>query len=372
MKYFLIAGEASGDLHASHLMRAIKERDPEAEFKFFGGDAMASVGGELLLHYREMAFMGFITVIRNIRPILNNMRLCKSEIRRFDPDVVIPVDYPGFNLKIAEFVKSELHKPVYYYISPKIWAWKEGRIKRIKRDVDRIFSILPFEVDYFKKHEYSVDYVGNPSLDEVKQFLSKENESEHKIVRDKPIIAILCGSRKHEIRDNLPQMLEAALAFPDYHPIIAAAPSIDKEFYDNIIGDRAVEILFNKTYTVLNSAHAALVTSGTATLECALFGTPQAVVYFVPGGKIVYKAYRSFLKVYWVSLVNLIADKGVVRELLGYKASAKNIKDELELLLLDDNYRKEMIDGYDLMRKKIGENKAPDRAAEMITSLLRK
>ncbi|MGL4993317.1 MAG: lipid-A-disaccharide synthase [Bacteroidales bacterium] len=372
MKYFLIAGEASGDLHASHLMRAIKERDPEAEFRYFGGDEMASVGGELLLHYRKMAYMGFITVIRNIRPILNNMKLCKSEIKRFDPDVVIPVDYPGFNLKIAEFVKRELNKPVYYYISPKIWAWKESRIKRIKKDVDKIFSILPFEVEYFKKHDYSVDYVGNPSLDEVNHFLSKENESEQKIVRDKPIIAILCGSRIQEIRDNLPQMLEAASAYPNYHPIIAAAPSIEKKVYENIIGNRSVEILFNKTYAILNSSHAALVTSGTATLECALFGTPQAVVYYVPGGKIVYKAYRSLLKVYWVSLVNLIADKEVVKELLGYKASNENIKNELGRLLEDESYRNNIRDGYALMRRRLGENRAPYKAAEMITSLIRK
>ena len=285
MKYYLIVGEASGDLHASHLMQALERQDPEADFRFFGGEKMQAVGGTLVRHYRELAYMGFIPVLLHLPTILRNMRQCKDDIRGWKPDVVILVDYPGFNLKIAKYVHAELNIPVYYYISPKIWAWKEYRIKNIKRDVDELFSILPFEVAFFEgKHRYPIHYVGNPTADEVRSFREGYDESPEAFRRryglsDKPIIALLAGSRQQEIKDNLPAMIEAATSFPDYQLVLAGAPSIDDGYYRKFIEGQPVTLVHNDTYALLAQSAAALVTSGTATLETALFDVPQVVCY---------------------------------------------------------------------------------------------
>ena len=287
MRYYLIVGEASGDLHASHLMRELKRLDSEAQFRFYGGDLMKAEGGECVKHYREMAYMGFIPVLLHVRTILRNMSYCKKDILSWQPDVLILVDYPGFNLEIAKFVHAHTAVPVYYYISPKIWAWKEYRIKNIKRDVDELFSILPFEVDFFEnKHHYPIHYVGNPTLDEVEQFKSGYNVpfsdfcSEFHL-DDRPVIALLAGSRKQEIKDNLSLMIKAASVFSDrYQLVLAGAPNIEKEFYGQFIDTDKVKVLYGQTYPLLSHATAALVTSGTATLETALFNVPQVVCYY--------------------------------------------------------------------------------------------
>ena len=299
MKYFLIAGEASGDLHASNLMAALKEKDPEADFRFFGGDLMQAVGGTLVKHYREMAFMGFIPVLLNLRTILNNMKTCQEDIRKYQPDVVILIDYPGFNLKIAKFVKTVLHLPVYYYISPKIWAWKQYRIKDFRRYVDRMFCILPFETEFFRKLDYSVDYVGNPSVDSVAQYKEKQANRPDTFMADerlpdKPILALLAGSRRQEIKDNLPTMLEVAAAYPDYQPVIAGAPGLEPKYYKQYIGNHPAKIVFGKTYDLLQHSRAALVTSGTATLETSLFRVPQVVCYYVVAGPLASFIFRNF------------------------------------------------------------------------------
>lgn len=371
MKYYLIAGEASGDLHASHLMNAIKELDPQAEFRYFGGDEMQKEGGTLVKHYREMAFMGFVTVLLNLKTILKNMKECSSDIEAFHPDVVIPVDYPGFNLKIAKTVHEDLKIPVYYFISPKIWAWKEGRIKAIRKYVDKMLSILPFEVEYFKRHNYQIDYIGNPTLDEIHHYLTSPDKPE-RLKREKPILAILCGSRKQEIRDNLPRMLEAAMQYPDVHPVIAGAPGIDPDYYKAFIKDNKVEVLFGKTYQILDSADAAMVTSGTATLETALFNVPQLVSYYTGGGIVFYKIMEKMLKVPYVSLVNLIADKPVVKELLGYKATKEALSKELNKLIHDQQYRSQMKDDYRFMKERLGAPGAPQHAAKAIVEALQK
>ena len=303
MKYYLIVGEASGDLHASHLMAALKAEDPQADFRFFGGDLMAAVGGTMVKHYKELAYMGFIPVLLHLRTIFANMKRCKEDIVSWEPDVVILVDYPGFNLDIAKFVHAKTQIPVYYYISPKIWAWKEYRIKNIKRDVDELFSILPFEVEFFEgKHQYPIHYVGNPTVDEVAAYQAAHPKNkEHFIaenqLEDKPIIALLAGSRKQEIKDNLPDMLKAASAFPDYQLVLAGAPAIAPEYYKQYVGEAKVKIIFDQTYSLLQHADVALVTSGTATLETALFRVPQVVCYYTPIGKVVSFLRRHILTV---------------------------------------------------------------------------
>ena len=291
MKYYLLVGEASGDLHASNLMKALKAADSAAEFRFFGGDLMSAVGGTRVRHYRDTAFMGFVPVLLHLRSIFSNMSMCKKDIVAWNPDVLILVDYPGFNLSIAEYIHKNSDIPVYYYISPKIWAWKEHRIKNIKRDVDELFSILPFEVEFFeKKHGYKINYVGNPCVDAVDAFMktwakSRETFFEENTLPAKPYVALLAGSRKQEIVANLPMMLEAMAAYPEYQPVVAGAPGIDEEFYAPYIASGA-KVLFGQTYDILNNAHAALVTSGTATLETALFNVPQVVCYATPMPKL--------------------------------------------------------------------------------------
>ncbi|GGJ93742.1 lipid-A-disaccharide synthase [Parabacteroides faecis] len=376
MKYFLIAGEASGDLHASNLMAALKEKDPEADFRFFGGDLMQAVGGTLVKHYREMAFMGFIPVLLNLRTILNNMKTCQEDIRQYRPDVVILIDYPGFNLKIAKFVKTVLHLPVYYYISPKIWAWKQYRIKDFRRYVDRMFCILPFETEFFRKLDYSVDYVGNPSVDSVAQY--KEKQASHpdtfmadEGLPDKPILALLAGSRRQEIKDNLPTMLEVAAAYPDYQPVIAGAPGLEPEYYKQYIGNHPAKIVFGKTYDLLQNSRAALVTSGTATLETSLFRVPQVVCYYVVAGPLASFIFRNFFHTKYISLVNLIAGREVVQELFGARFSYQQIHDELGKILHDAAYRQQMLGGYDEIIQLLGKPGASQRTAELIYQSLR-
>ena len=371
MKYYLIAGEASGDLHASRLMRSLKAHDAEAEFRFYGGDLMQAEGGTLVKHYSELAYMGFVPVLLHLPTILRNMRQCKEDIRRWMPDVVILVDYPGFNLKIADYVKHHSICPVYYYISPKIWAWKEYRIKDIKRNVDELFSILPFEVDFFeKKHHYPIHYVGNPTADEVKEWRLTP-PSQGGDGGGSPVIALLAGSRKQEIKDNLPTMIRAAQKFEkDYELVLAGAPSIDEAYYQRFLEGTNVKLVKNQTYDVLSKAHAALVTSGTATLETALFGVPQVVCYETPLPWLIGWLRKKLLKVKYVSLVNLIADREVVTELVADTFSQANIEHELELIL-DGPARQQMLEGYEEVWQRLGKEKAPDNAARLITQILR-
>lgn len=376
MKYYIIAGEASGDLHASHLMQALKERDAEADFRFFGGDLMSAVGGTRVKHYRELAYMGFIPVLLHLRTIFRNMSICKRDIVEYNPDVLILVDYPGFNLSIAKFVHKNTKIPVFYYISPKIWAWKEHRIKNIKRDVDELFSILPFEVDFFeKKHNYPIHYVGNPTADEVKRFMGEytENAGEFKKrnkLANKPIIALLAGSRKQEIDDNLPYMIRAAasVAGEDYQLVVAGAPGIAKSYYDKYLNSsRSVYIVFGETFKLLSHSRAAVVTSGTATLETALFDVPQVVCYKTPIPKVIAFLRRHLLKVKYISLVNLIANREVVRELVADTFCEDNIKKELSSIVADGKDRSTMLHGYAEVRSILGDEKAADNAAkEMI------
>lgn len=371
MKYFLIAGEASGDLHASNLMAALKQEDAEADFRYFGGDLMQAVGGTLLKHYREMAFMGFIPVLLNLRTILNNMKACEEEIRRYQPDVVILIDYPGFNLKIAKYVKTKLGLPVYYYISPKIWAWKKYRIKDFRRYVDRMFCILPFETEFFRCLDYAVDYVGNPSVDSVDQFRTTQAALPNTFRTDeglsaKPILALLAGSRRQEIKDNLPTMLRVAASYPDLQPVIAGAPGLEPEYYREYIGSHSVKILFGKTYPLLQHSEVALVTSGTATLETSLFRVPQVVCYRTPVGPLVSFIFKHFFTTPYISLVNLIGGREIVQELFGARFSEKQIHDELGRLLHDTPYRNQMLAGYDSVIRLLGDPGASHRAAALI------
>lgn len=377
MKYYLIVGEASGDLHASNLMKSIKAIDGDAQFRFFGGDLMSAVGGERVKHYRELAYMGFIPVLMHLRTILSNMSSCKKDIVEWNPDALILVDYPGFNLSVAEFIHKKTNIPVYYYISPKIWAWKEYRIKNIKRDVDELFSILPFEIDFFeKKHNYKINYVGNPCVDSVDAFLRNDamERSEFLATNDipsKPIIALLAGSRKQEITANLPVMLEAVKEFPEYQPVIAGAPGIDKDFYAPYLKEGAC-IVFGQTYNILNNSHAALVTSGTATLETAIFRVPQVVCYATPMARLYSWLKKRFLKVKFVSLVNLIAGREAVRELVAADMTLENVKSELgKLLPQDSKERTAMLNEYSRMLDILGALGASQRAAGKIVSLLK-
>ncbi len=373
MKYYLIVGEASGDLHASHLMQSLKNLDANAQFRFFGGDLMTAVGGNCVRHYRDLAYMGFLPVLLHLPTILSNMQMCKKDILSWQADCVILVDYPGFNLKIAKFVKSKTNIPVYYYISPKIWAWKEYRIKNIKRDIDELFSILPFEVDFFEgKHHYPIHYVGNPTADEVREFSSQTAvptiaETD---VNPRRIIALLAGSRKQEIKDNLPTMLEAVSPYEtDYQIVLAGAPGIEKDYYAPFVKGRRVQVVYNQTFALLSQAYAALVTSGTATLETCLFRVPQVVCYKLPLPVIADYVRRHLLKVRYISLVNLIANREVVTELLGRTFTVGHIRQELDKIL-EGPKRQEMLDGYEKINHRLGNQKAPDNAARIITNLL--
>ena len=375
MKYYLIVGEASGDLHASNLMKSLKKSDSDAEFRFFGGDLMKAVGGVCVKHYKEMAYMGFIPVILHLRTILKNMKLCQQDIISWNPDVLILVDYPGFNLDIAKYVKKQTKIPVYYYISPKIWAWKEYRIKNIKRDVDELFSILPFEVNFFKGHHYPIHYVGNPSVDSVDAFKKDYVESfvdftSKNKLENKPIIALLAGSRKQEIHDNLPKMIDAVSTMKDYQFVIAGAPSIESEYYADYVKE-GVHIVYGQTYELLSHSIAALVTSGTATLETALFKVPQVVCYDMPLSWLMSFLRRFFLKVKYISLVNLIADKEVVKELVANDMKVANIKKELASILPGGDGRQTMLDDYQHIIQILGAPGASERAAEKMIECLK-
>lgn len=375
MKYYLIVGEASGDLHASNLMRAIKKVDEAAEFRFFGGDLMSAVGGERVKHYRDLAYMGFIPVLMHLGTIFSNMSRCKRDILSWRPDALILVDYPGFNMSIAEYVNKNSDIPIYYYISPKIWAWKEYRIKNIKRDVDELFSILPFEVEFFAGHNYKIHYIGNPCVDAVDAFFKSDNETDEEFraatnLPEKPIVALLAGSRKQEIKANLPLMLQAMKEYPQYQPVIAGAPGIDKDFYAPYLAEGA-RILYGSTYRLLKHSHAALVTSGTATLETALFRVPQVVCYATPMAKLYSWLKKHFLKVKYVSLVNLIAGSEVVRELVAADMTLDNVKSEIGKLLPADSPRRlTMLEEYDRVIGILGEAGASERAADIMVSLL--
>lgn len=383
MRYYFIAGEASGDLHASHLIAALKAEDPDAEFRGFGGDLMAAQGMTLVCHYRDLAFMGFVAVVLHARTILKGMQQCKDDIVAWQPDVVILVDYPGFNLKIAQYVHSIGLCPVYYYIAPKLWAWKEWRIKALKRDVDELFSILPFEVEFFeKKHGFPIHYVGNPTVDEVASYSASGAHASLPPGGDlegAPYIALLAGSRLQEIRDNLPRMIEAALPFTDrYRLVIAGAPGMTNEVYQKYIDvvERGVgkavdvQIVYDHTYDVLSQATAALVTSGTATLETALFRVPQVVCYYMQAGKLASLARKLVIKIPYISLVNLVAGREVVPELVAEQMTVAACRAHLARILPGGKDRNAQLAGYEDVAARLGEPGAPHRAARLIRQLL--
>lgn len=379
MKYYLIVGEASGDLHASRLMRSLKKYDELAEFRFFGGDLMAAEGGTRVKHYKELAYMGFVPVLLHLGTIFSNMKRCKEDIVAWKPDVVILVDYPGFNLNISKFLKKNTLIPVYYYISPKIWAWKEWRIKSIKRDVSEMFSILPFEVPFYEqKHKYPVHYVGNPTAQEVAEFRAEYHQTHEEFCREnnldsrKPIIALLAGSRLQEIKDNLPAMIEVAERFEDYQMVLAGAPSIEDEYYDKFLEGTPVRVVKNKTYQLLSHTTAALVTSGTATLETALFNVPQVVCYETPLPKLIRFAFNHVLKVDYISLVNLVANKEVVPEMFADKFTIDGIANELYKIMPGQPARERMLAEYQEVLRELGSKVAPDEAASIMIDLLRK
>ncbi|MBQ1634261.1 MAG: lipid-A-disaccharide synthase [Bacteroidaceae bacterium] len=378
MRYYLIAGEASGDLHASHLMAALREQDADAEFRFYGGEMMQQVGGTLVQHYRDLAYMGFLPVMMHLPTILRGMKRCKADILEWKPDVLILVDYPGFNLQVARYVKSHSEIPIFYYISPKIWAWKEYRIRNIRRDIDHLFSILPFEVDFFEgKHHYPIHYVGNPTVDEVDAYL-QAHEADAAAFRsdngldDRPVIALLPGSRRQEIRGNLSRMVQAAEPFlQQYQLVLAAAPGFDDAYYQEWVGEAQVKVLRNQTYRILQHSTAALVTSGTATLETALFRVPQVVCYYAKAARLVSLGKRLILKIPYISLVNLIAGKEIVPELLAEKMNVENLRLHLSSILPSGSARQLQLDGYEAMAQRLGAPGAARRAAKGMVSLLR-
>ena len=380
MRYYLIVGEASGDLHASRLMRSLKEEDKEAEFRFLGGDLMMAEGGTCVKHYKGLAYMGFVPVLLHLPAIFKNMSLCKQDIVDWHPDVVILIDYPGFNLNIAKFVHKKTDIPVYYYISPKIWAWKEYRIKNIKRDVNELFSILPFEVPFYeRKHHFPIHYVGNPTAGEVREFKEQYFESftffcsRHQLKCDtKPIVALLAGSRRQEIKDNLPAMIKATADLTDYQFVLAGAPNIERSYYESFIAGTHVQLVENDTYSLLAHATAAVVTSGTATLETACFDVPQVVCYETPLPWLIGPLKRMVLSVKYVSLVNLIDDKEVVRELVADSFSVENIRKELLRILPGGDRREAVLSDYRMIHKQLGTASASENAARMIYQLLRK
>jgi lipid-A-disaccharide synthase len=370
MKYYIIAGEASGDLHGSNLMKALYEEDPNADIRFWGGDLMQNVGGTLVKHYRELAFMGFIEVLFNLKTILNNIKICKNDIVKFNPDVIIYIDYPGFNMRIAKWAKQTGYKN-HYYISPQIWAWKENRITAIKHDIDKMYVILPFEKDFYEvKHQFPVSFVGHPLIDAIHNQSSIDANTfrTENQLSDKPIIAILPGSRKQEINKMLSVMLSVVNDFPDYQFVIAGAPSQEFAFYQQFISSENIKFISNKTYSLLRNSTAALVTSGTATLETALFKVPEVVCY--KGSWVSYQIAKRIITLKYISLVNLIMDREVVTELIQDDCSTKRIKEELTKIL-DPNYRKTLLDNYDLLEEKLGGMGASKKTAQLIVAAIK-
>lgn len=369
MKYYIVAGEASGDLHASNLMRGIKASDPQAEFRYFGGDLMAAQGGTLTKHYRDMAFMGFVEVLMNLKSISANMNLCKADILDFKPDAVILVDYPGFNLRIAQFAKEQGFK-VFYYIAPKVWAWKEGRVKKLKQYVDKLFIIFPFEIPYFEKHGVTAEFYGNPLLDaiELRTDLDKSFVEfvESNGLLSKPIIALVAGSRKQEIKHNLPVMLTMVKHFPDYQFVIAGAPSLTLDVYKPYLTDSRVSLIYNQTYPLFKHSTIALVTSGTATLESALLNTPEVVCY--KGSLISVLIAWIVIKVKYISLVNLIMDREAVVELTQFELNEHRLRDEVSRLLPGSRHRETMLDDFKKLQKMLGGSGASQRVGSAIVS----
>lgn len=367
MKYYLVAGEASGDLHGANLMKALKAEDSDAVFRYFGGDKMQGEGGELVKHYADMAFMGFTEVVMNLRTIFKNMKACKEDVLGWKPDVLILIDFPGFNLKIADFAKANGIK-VCYYISPKVWAWNQKRVLKIKKVVDHMFCILPFEVDFYHKWGMEVDYVGNPLLDEIAQFTADAAFRSNNHLGNQKIIALLPGSRKQEIERLLPVMLSITENYPDYTFAIAAAPTFSESYYHQFTGDKKVHLLFNNTYNLLNVAHVAIVASGTATLETALFKVPQVVVY--KGGTISIAIARMLVKIKFISLVNLIVNHKIVTELIQEDCNPEKVNQELSVLLEGEG-RAAMLNHYDELLGLMGKPGASNKTARLITSYLR-
>ncbi|WP_320815847.1 lipid-A-disaccharide synthase [Flavobacterium sp.] len=371
MKYYIIAGEASGDLHGANLMKNLYKEDPNAEIRFWGGDLMQNVGGTLVKHYRELSFMGFLEVVLNLKTILNNIKICKKDIEQFNPDCIIFIDYPGFNMRIATWAK-ERNIPTHYYISPQIWAWKENRIKAIKRDVDFMYVILPFEKEFYEnKHNFPVTFVGHPLIDAIedrKDISIEAFRKEHNLI-EKPIIALLPGSRKQEITKMLSIMLSVVTDFPEYQFVIAGAPSQEFEFYKPFLNQQNIKFISNKTYDLLSVSHAALVTSGTATLETALFKVPEVVCY--KGSWVSYQIAKRIITLKYISLVNLIMDKEVVKELIQSELNTKNLKLELKKIV-EGPQRKLMIESYQLLETKLGGSGASSKTAHLIVNTLRK
>lgn len=367
MRYYLVAGEASGDLHGANLMKAIKDTDPEAEFRYFGGDKMQAEGGVLVKHYADMAFMGFTEVLMNLRTVLRNMKACKTDVFAYAPDVLILIDFPGFNLKIADFAKAQGIR-VCYYISPKVWAWNQKRVLKIKKIVDQLYCILPFEVDFYKSWGMDVNYVGNPLLDEKAAYQPDPEFAAAYGFETKPLIALLPGSRKQEIERLLPEMLSITGDFPEYQFAIAAAPGFEAAYYAQFTGNKSVSLVFGKTYDLLNHAHAALVASGTATLETALFRVPQVVLY--KGGTISIAIARMLVKIRFISLVNLIMDRKVVTELIQEDCNSLQIKAELEAIVTGAG-RRQMLEHYQELAVRMGEPGASARTANLIQAYLK-
>lgn len=374
MRYFIIAGEASGDLHASHLMSELKKRDGEATFFFFGGDLMTAQGGTLLKHYRKMAFMGLIPVLLNLYKIKQNFRLAEDKLLEFKPDVLILVDYPGFNLRMAAFAKAHGIK-VFYYISPKIWAWKIKRVYKVKLYVDEMFTIFPFETDFYAKYDYKIHYVGNPTVDELANRPNRDQTFEEFISKnslpDKPVIALLAGSRSQEITRILPVMTKVMKRFPEYQYIIAGAPSHSHELYDKVLGKNHIPVLFDQTYEILQHSKAALVASGTATLEAAVLNVPQVVCYRIEAGRLGSWVKEQLVKVPFISLVNLIIGHEVVKELFQETCTPMTVGDELERILTDTSYRNMMLKDYKVMLEKLGGPGCAERAAGEMIELLK-
>ncbi|MCD8303312.1 MAG: lipid-A-disaccharide synthase [Prevotellaceae bacterium] len=378
MKYYLIAGEASGDLHASRLMHELRKADQEAQFRFIGGDLMREQGGTLLCHYSRLAYMGVVPVVLHLGTILKALRLAERDIREWQPHALILVDYPGFNLKVAKYVRQRTAVPIFYYIAPKLWAWKEYRIRYIKRDISRVYSILPFEVDFFeRKHHCPIDYVGNPSLDEVNEYLLRHpsSPSEFRLrnqLSPKPIVALLPGSRRQEIRDNLPLMLRALEPYAnDYQAVVAGAPGFEEQQYQRYRASTPFRVVHGQTYQLLQHAEAALVTSGTATLETALLGVPQVVCYNMRAGWLANLGRRLILKVPYISLVNLIAQREVVPELVAARMTVSRLRQCLASILPGGRGRQQMLEGYRQVRERLGEPGAPEKAALLMTARLR-
>jgi lipid-A-disaccharide synthase len=374
MKYFLIAGEASGDMHAARLIEEIGKSDPGAQFMCMGGDLMQAAGAELIRHYRDMAFMGFMTVLRNLKKVRENFNIAEQAILRFQPDKVILVDYPGFNLRIARFVKEHTTLPVYYYISPKIWAWKTSRIHAIRRYVDHMLTIFPFETDFYARYDYRVHYVGNPSVDAISEQLNRNQTfAEFAALNQlplKPVLAVLPGSRKQEIARCLPVILESLKPFGSFQIVVAGAPGIEEAYYKQWLGEQAdCKVIFKQTYQLLFHSALAVVNSGTATLEAALIGTPQVVVYHVSPGWLASIGKKIFLKTGYISLVNILAGREVVRELVAHSFRAENLSAEVKMIIVNNHFRQGILDSYAEIGRQLGSSGTAARAARLILSL---